>query len=435
MEWWLILSLIFLSLMVSFSTGIPVAFAFAGLNLVSLVIVVGDLRGLTLLMGSIFDSTTTFTLLAVPMFFLLGEVLFHSRVIDMVMDATDKWVGKVRARLLFVSLGAGTGLATLSGAGMADTALIASTLFPDMEKRGYDRKLSIGVITSAGLLAAMIPPSALAVLLAALAHVSAGRLLMAGVFPGLMMASIYGVYIVARIHFNPSLAPTYEYQGVALWDKLILTAKLLPLGLIIFMVMGFIILGIATPGESAATGALGAIVVTAIYGRLTLPVLGRALAGVARITGMVILIIAGAQAFGQMLSMTGASQQLFETLIALDADPIVMLIVVQLAVVILGLFLDPIAIMLITIPILSPLIAEMGWDPIWFYLLFLMNIVIGNESPPFGLTLFVVKGVLPHISIGEIYRAQIPFILLDLAAMGLVIAFPQIALWLPGQIR
>jgi tripartite ATP-independent transporter DctM subunit len=283
-------------------------------------------------------------------------------------------------------------------------------------------------------------PSALAVLLAALAHVSAGRLLMAGVFPGLMMAVIYGIYISIRIRLNPSLAPTYDYQGVALREKLMLTAKLAPLGVIIFMVMGFIILGIATPSEAAATGALGAIVVTAIYGRLTFRVLGRALAGVTRIAGMVMLIIAGAQAFGQMLSMTGASQSLFEALIALDANPTVMLLVIQGAVLFLGLFIDPIAIMLITIPILTPLIAEMGWDPIWFYLLFLMNIVIGNESPPFGLTLFVLtlfvlKGVLRHVSIGEIYRAQIPFIALDVMAMLIVIAFPQIALWLPSQIR
>ena len=254
MEWWLVLGIIFSSLILAFATGIPVAFAFLGLNVVGLVALTGGSVGLTLIMGSVFDSVTTFTLIAIPMFFLMGEVLFHSRVIDMVMEATDKWIGRVRARLLYVSLGAGTGLATLSGAGMADTALIASTLYPDMERRGYDPRLSIGVITSSGLLAAIIPPSALAVLLASLAGVSAGRLLVAGLLPGLMIAGIYAVYIGVRAYLNPSLTPSYPYESVSWTERFILAGKLLPLGVVVFSVMGFILLGIATPSEAAATG-------------------------------------------------------------------------------------------------------------------------------------------------------------------------------------
>ena len=434
MEWWLVLGIIFGSLIIAFLTGIPVAFAFLGLNIIGLVLLTGGTVGLTLIIGSVFDSVTTFTLIAIPMFFLMGEVLFHSRVIDMVMEATDKWIGRVRARLLFVSLGAGTGLATLSGAGMADTALIASTLYPDMEGRGYDPRLSIGVITSSGLLAAIIPPSALAVLLASLASVSAGRLLIAGLIPGLMIAGIYAVYIAVRAYLNPSLAPSYPYESVTWMERIVLAAKLLPLGVVIFSVMGFIILGIATPSEAAATGALAAIVVTALYRRLNLKVLANSVMGVVRIATMILLIVAGAKGFGQVLAMTGATQGLLEFVTGLDVSPIVLLLLIQLAVIILGLFVDPVAIMLITIPIVAPLIPAFGWDPIWFYILFLINIVIGNESPPFGLTLFVVKGVLPHISIGTIFRAQIPFIIMDAAAMGILILFPQIVLWLPNRV-
>ena len=318
--------------------------------------------------------------------------------------------------------------------GMADTALIASTLYPDMERRGYDPRLSIGVITSSGLLAAIIPPSALAVLLASLAGVSAGRLLVAGLLPGLMIAGIYAVYIGVRAYLNPSLTPSYPYESVSWTERFILAGKLLPLGVVVFSVMGFILLGIATPSEAAATGALAAIVVTALYRRLDFKVLANSVMGVVRIAAMVLLIVAGAKGFGQVLAMTGATQGLLEFVTGLDVNPTTLLLLIQFAVIILGLFIDPVAIMLITIPIVAPLIPAFGWDPIWFYILFLINIVIGNESPPFGLTLFVVKGVLPHIPIGTIFRAQIPFIIMDAAAMGILIMFPQIVLWLPNKI-
>lgn len=432
MEWWLILPIIFVSLMLAFATGIPVAFAFTGLNVVGFMLVTGGTKGLALLMGSMSDSISSFAFVAVPMFFLLGEVLYHSRVIDMVMEAVDKWIGKIRARLLFVALTAGTGLATLSGAGMADTALLGSTLYPEMEKRGYDQKLSIGIITSAGLLAAIIPPSALAVIMASIAQISVGRTLAAGILPGLLMATIYGVYIAVRVIKNPSLAPAYDAEGVSLKEKLTLTVKLVPLGLVIFAVMGFILLGIATPSESAATGAMAAIVVTAIYGRLNFKVLMDSLSGVVRIAGMVLLIITGAKAFGQVLAFTGATQDVLSIIVGSDVHPIIIFILIQVTVLILGLFIDVLAIMLILIPIIAPIVPALGFDPIHFFMVFLLNIVLANQSPPFGLALFVLKGVIPQVSMLEIFKAQIPFILMDFAFIVFLIFVPQVALWLPG---
>lgn len=424
----------FLSLMAIFLSGMPVALGFLTLNVIGLVIVAGP-KGLTLLPGSIFSSTTAFALVAVPMFYLLGEVLFQSGIISRVMDATDKWIGAVRGRLLYVTLGTGTGLATLSGAAMADAALLAGTIYPEMEKRGYDKKMSIGTITSSGLLAALIPPSALAVLLASLAEISTGRLLMAGFFPGLMLAGLFGIYIFIRTMLNPSLAPSYKAEKSPLMAKIWTTVQLAPMGIIVFCVMGFILLGIATPSEAAASGALSAIIVTALYRRLTFNVLRQALEGVIRVTGMVLLIVAGATAFGQLLAFTGASRELFQFITSFDVSPMVILIIIQASALVLGLFLDPVAIMLIAIPVVTPLVASFGWDPAWFYVLFLMNMIIGTVTPPFGLVLFVVKGVLPHVSIIDIFRAQGPYILIYIVGIGLVAAFPQIALWLPDQIQ
>jgi len=336
--------------------------------------------------------------------------------------------------LLFVSLFSGTGLAMLSGAGAADTALLASTLYPEMEKQGYHRNLSLGTIVSSGLLAAIIPPSALAVLLGSLAEVNIGALLLAGLFPGLMMATIYVIYVSVRVALNPSLAPTYPSETVPLKTKLLMTLKISPLGIIVFMVMGFILLGVTTPSEAAVTGALGAMVVTALYGRLTIQTMRLALTSVVRVFGMFFLIIAGAISFGQVIAQTGAANDLLDWVISLPLSPIMILIVMQLTIVILGLFMSQLPIMLIAIPIFTPIIETMGWDPIWFWIMFLMNMAVGAESPPFGLALFVVKGALPkHISMADIYKAQIPYVIMDVGAIGIIMAFPQIALWLPNK--
>ncbi len=435
-DWWLVLGLIFVSLIAAMATGLPVAFAFMILNIIGLFIVAGGAVGFILLPGAIYTSVSTFPLIALPMFFFLGELLYHSGVFGMVMDTTDKWIGKVRARLLFVALGSGTILAALSGAGMADTALLGSTIFPEVERRGYDRKLSLGIITSAGLLAVLIPPSGLAVLLGSLAEVSIAGLLIGGIGPGLLMVFLYFWYIIIRVRLDPSLAPVYDQAGVPLSDKLLSTAKLFPLLLIIVAVVGFILFGVTTPSEAAATGSIAALIVTAVYRRLNLEVLKRSLYGVVKIVGMVLLIISGAVSFGQLLAMTGAAREFMEFLIALPVDPYVILIAIQVAVLLLGLFIDGISIMMITIPVLVPVVQGFGWDPIWFWVLFLMNMTIGAESPPFGLSLFALKGVVPaHVTMGDIYRAQIPFVIMDSFAVGIVIAIPQIATYLPSIAR
>lgn len=434
MEWWLVLTLIFLSLVGLMATGIPVAITFMVFNVIGLMWIAGGIQGLSVIPGSIFSGTSSFSLLAVPMFFLLGAVLFHSKVIELVMEVTNVWVGKVRARLLFVSLFSGTGLAMLSGAGTADTALIASTLYPEMEKQGYHRNLSLGTIVSSGLLAAIIPPSALAVLLGSLAEINIGKLLLAGLFPGLMMVTMYIIYVSIRVAINPSLAPTYPSETVPLTTKLMMTLKITPLGIIIFMVMGFILLGVTTPSEAAVTGALGAMIVTALYGRLTPRVLWNSLTSVTRVFGMFFFIIAGAISFGQFIAQTGAMDSFLAFVTELPLHPIAILIAMQLAIVFLGLFMSQLPIMLIAIPIFGPIVEAFGWDPIWFWVMFLMNMAVGAETPPFGLALFVVKGVLPkHIRMGDIYRAQIPYVIMDVSAIGVIIAFPQIALWLPNM--
>ncbi len=447
LPWWLTLIMFFSLLLALMATGMPVALAFALLNIIGLFMVKGTL-GLQLLPGSVYRSVATFNLLAIPMFFLLGEVLFQSRVIGLTIDVMDRWIGRVRARLLFISLGAGTALATLSGAGMADTALLGTTLHPEMEKRGYDRRLSLGTLMSSGLLAAIIPPSALAVLVGSLAEVSIARLLIAGFIPGLMMATVYGTYIWIRVRMNPTLAPPYVGESATWGARFSGLALLTPLGIIVLMVMGFIVLGVTTPSEAAATGAIGAFMVAALYRvlrsrlnatslagvRFDFPVVKDALYGTVYISGMIFLIITGAVALGQLLAFTGATTQFLDFIVSLGISAIVLVILVQLAVLALGFFLDQLSIMLVAIPVLVPILEPLGIDPVWFWVLFLMNISVGAITPPFGMMLFALKGVVPQASMADLYRASIPFVLLDIIAVGLVIAFPQIATWLPDLV-
>ena len=431
--WWLTLIAFFSLLLALMATGMPVAIAFALLNIAGLFVVKGT-TGLLLLPGSVYRSVATFNLLAIPMFFLLGEVLFQSRVIGLTIDVMDRWIGRVRARLLFTSLGAGTLLATLSGAGMADTALLGTTLYPEMEKRGYERRISLGTLMSSGLLAAIIPPSALAVLVGSLAEVSIARLLIAGFVPGLMMATVYAIYIWVRVRLNPNLAPPYVAESVSWSLRLRGVAEISPLGIIVLMVMGFIIFGVTTPSEAAATGAVGAFIVAALYRRLTFKVLKDSLYGTLYIGGMIFLIITGAVALGQLLALTGATRDFLDFIVELGLSAILLVIIVQLAVLVLGLFIDQLSIMLVAIPVLVPILGPLGIDPLWFWVLFLMNISIGAITPPFGMMLFALKGVVPQASMTDLYRASIPFVLLDIVAVGLVIAFPEIATWLPGLV-
>ncbi len=432
MEWWAILLIGFGLLILLMLSGIPVAFAFAGLNIVGVMWVTGGTDGLVLLTGSIVDSVGNFRFIAAPMFFLMGSILYRSGAFGLIIEAVDQWVGRVRARLLYVTMISGTILATLSGAGIADTALLGTTLYPEMEKRGYAPRLGLGTIFNSGLLAAIIPPSGLAVLTATLAHVPVGRLLVAGFFPGLMMATTYAIFVFIRVRMNPALAPIYDQPPASMKIKLYSTAKLAPFSIVLFMVMGFILLGITTPSEAAATGAIGALGVALIYRRFSFGGLTDALRDSMRIATMILMIISGSIALSQTLALSGATRGFLDMLVNLPVSPTVLLLAMLGAILILGLFLDQVSMMMVAIPVFSPAVSVLGFDPIWFWMLFLIAISIGAETPPFGLVLFALKGVVPNVSITEIYRAAIPFVILDLISLGVLIAFPEIVLFLPN---
>lgn len=431
MDWWLILLIIFGSLIILMLSGMPVAFSFLLINLVGVVILWGGSKGLQQLILSMGGSVATFTLLPVALFILIGEVFFQSGMALRAIDVLDKWMGRMPGRLGLLAVAAGTLFGTLSGMSMASVAMLGSVLVPEMERQGYKKPMSLGPILGSGGLAIMIPPSSLAIILGTLGQFSVGKLLISISFPGLVMATFYSLYIIIRCKLQPHLAPTYEVTPTPLREKITLTVKhVLPLSLVIFLVTGVIFLGIATPSEAAATGAFGAIVLACLYRGLKWERLKEIIYNTIEIAVFILLIITGSTAFSQILAFSGAIGGLTKMVVSLSVPPILLLIAMQSVVLVLGCLMDQVAIMMITIPIFMPVVNILGFNPVWFGVMYLLNLEIATSSPPFGMSLFVMKGVAPYnTTMTDIYLAALPFICLDLLVMALMIIFPAIVIW------
>lgn len=437
MEWQLMLLLILGFLILLMASGLPVAICFFIINVIGAFFLWGGEAGLRHLTHSLFASVSSFTILPVPLFILMGEVMFYSGVAPLMIDAMDKWLSRLPGRLSLLAVGSGTLFATLTGSSMSGVAMLGTVLVPEMEKRGYKKVMSIGPILAAGGLAVMIPPSALAVLLGAIGEISVGRILMGIILPGVLLAVLYTAYIIVRCWLQPSLAPPYEVPPVSLLERLVATARyILPVGIIVFLVTGVIVLGIATPTEAAASGALGTFLLAVLYRRLNWEVVKKSMGGTLQVTGMIFLIMTGAKAFSQILAISGASQGLMELAINLPVAPILIIVAMQVILLFLGMFIEVVAMMMITVPIFVPVVHALGFELPWFAVLYLINIEVAAISPPFGLSLFVMKGVAsPDTTMGDIYKASLPFIGLILIALALVIIFPAVALWLPSMMR
>ena len=434
MEWYFSLSILFGGFVALLLLGVPVAFAFLLINVTGIYFFWSGALGLSQFILSVYDSITIFALLPVPLFILMGEVMFHSGIAQNMMDVVDKWMGRLPGRLGLVAVGGGTIFATLSGSAVSGTAMLGSVLVPDMEKRGYAKPMSLGPILGSGGLAIMIPPSALGVLLASLGRISVGGLLIAIIFPGLAMAILYATYIIVRCWLQPSIAPAYEPVRVSLAEKIIAFIKyVLPLGLILFLVIGVIFMGIATPTEAAASGSLGCFILAAAYRKLNWEMLKKSIGATLQVAVMMFMIFIGSTTFAQLMAYTGASRGLLEFAVGLPLSPILLLVVMQVILLAMGTFMEPLSIMMVTIPIYFPIVIALGYNPLWFAAIMLLNMEMAVTSPPFGLSLFVMKGVAPRdTTMGDIYRAALPFLGCDLIVMLAMIFFPPLVLWLPG---
>ena len=437
MEWYEAGALLLGLALVPLALGVPVFISFLFANAIGVLIFMGGANGLIQLVSNGTVSISSFLLVPVPLFILMGEIFFHAGLAVRVFDALDAVFGGIRGRLSYLCVTSGTVFATLTGTSMASTAMMGSMLVPEMNRRGYKSKMSIGPILGSGGLAMIIPPSALAVLLGSLAQIDIGALLLAGIVPGLVLALLYIGLIYLQVRLDPNAAPSYETEHHPLGRKLrLLATNVLPMGLVIFAVIGMIIAGIATPSESAAFGVIGVVILAIAFRRLNWEVLKKSLTGTVKVTVMVFMIIVGSSTFSQLLAFSGASSGLVSWATDLAVDPVAMLLLMFLVLLFLGMFLDQVSQMLLTLPVFMPLAVTLGYDPIWFGVVMLLAMEISLTTPPFGLLLFVMLGVAPKgTTLSEVALASVPYILCSLILLALLILVPGIAVGLPDLIR
>jgi tripartite ATP-independent transporter DctM subunit len=415
--------------------GLPVAFGFLAINVAGALFFLGGEQGLSQLARNAVQSVTSFSLTPIPFFVLMGEVLFHSGVALKAIDAFALLIRKVPGRLSVIAIVAGTVFSAISGSTIATTALLGSLLLPTMLDRGYDKRLAMGPIMGIGGVDMLIPPSALAVLLGSLAGISISGLLIGGIVPGLILSVLFVGYIILRAVLDPSLAPEERLEGgpagLKRWGPFLV--HVLPLVLIFGMVVGAMTAGWATPTEAAALGAAGTIVAAMLYRSLSWSNLMRALTGTVAVSGTILFIIIGATTFSQVLSFSGATNGIVGLVSAQGLSATVIVIGMMAILLFLGCFVDQVSMMLITLPFFMPLIQQLGVDPVWFGVLFLICMQLGLLTPPFGLLLFTMKGVAPpSIAMNDVFRAALPYVWFGLLVLGVVFLFPPLATWLPS---
>jgi tripartite ATP-independent transporter DctM subunit len=414
--------------------GMPVAFSFIAINLVGAILFLGGDAGLHQLVRNSGAAVVNFSLTPIPLFILMGEVLFHTGLAVKVIEGVERLIRQVPGRLAVVAVVAGTVFSAISGSTIATTAMLGSLMLPVMLARGYHPTMATGPIMAIGAVDMLIPPSALTVLLGSLSGISISKLLIGGVVPGLMLSAAFVGYIILRAKANPALAPPTPIEERTGWAKYeLLVLYVIPLISIFVVVIGAMSGGIATPTESAALGALATMALALLYRALSVAVLLKALRGTVAISGMILFIILGATTFSQILSFSGATEGVVTAIMGQGLSPFAVLAGMMGLLIFLGIFVDQVSMMLITLPVFMPIVQRLDIDLIWFGVLYLICMQLGLLLPPHGLLLMTMKGVAPpQVTMAHIFRAVVPYVAMSLILLVLLIVFPAVATWLPA---
>jgi len=433
MEWYWALLLMLGLLVVLLAVGVPVAFAFFFINFVGAWIFLGGEAGMIQNVRSMVGAVALFALAPIPLFILMGEIMFQTGMAARAIDAIDRLVTRLPGRLSVVAIASGTVFSALTGSSMANTAMLGSTLIPEMMRRGYQPVMSMGPILGTGGIAVLIPPSGLTVLLGSLASISIADLLIAGIVPGILLAVLFVIYVVVRCSINPALAPAYDVPEMDLWQRWRpFLVYVLPLLAIFVVVVGSMLAGIATPTESAALGSVASVIAALGYRSLTWRNLLRSLDQTMRVSVMLFFIIAASITFAQILGFSGATGGMLQLVTSWKLGPYEIMFAMIAVLLFLGCFIEPLSMMMLTLPFFMPLARAAGLDLIWFGVVMLVMLEVSFITPPFGLLLFVMRGLAPPgTTTATIYRAALPYFLLHMVAVALILAFPFIATALP----
>jgi tripartite ATP-independent transporter DctM subunit len=431
---WYEAGLILIGLLFFFmALGIPVAISFMATNMIAMLIFVGT-SGFTQIVDNSTDLISNFVLTPVPMFILMGSIFFQTGLAARLFDGLYKLFGRIPGRLSYLSVAGGTMFSMLTGSSMANTAMLGSTLVPEMQRRGYTLKMSMGPILGIGGLAMIVPPSNLAVMLASMAGLEVAKLLIAGVLPGLILVILYCLTIFIQLRLDTASAPGYDVHIYSLKEKMLaLFASILPMAGVILFVTAVIVFGIATPTEAGAFGVLGVLALALAFRQLNWGSFTNAIWGTVKVSGMLFFILMNSTIFSQVLALSGTSTGVLKWALSFNLPPLIVMAVMFAMLLILGTLMDSLSILMVTVPLFFPLARSLGFDAIWFGVIVLLSLEIGIITPPFGMSLFIMQGFGPKgTTLMQVARASVPYLICELLVVALLTAFPIIVTILPN---
>lgn len=419
-------------LIVMIVAGAPIFLALGAAGLLGLYMEQGSLA-LFFAPTSAFGQLNSFELIALPLFILMGNFLAATPIGSFLFHAAVCWLSWLRGGLAIASVGASALFGAVSGVSIAGVAAVGGIAVPEMLKRGYSRPLASGAVVSAGALAMLIPPSVPFIIYGAVSGVSVADLFIGGIVPGFALALALSTYIYIRVLRNPQEAPRDETLSITWGERVKSLGGIWHAALLIIAVLGSIYTGVATPSEAAAVGAVGAFLIAGgIFRALPPKRISAILLQTAKVSGAILLIMACAKIFGDYMNFVRVPQMLTDALTATNLPPWAIFTAIMILLVLLGMLVDAVSLIVVTTPILLPLVIALGYDPLWFGIILVMNLEIAVVTPPVGLNLYALRGVCPQLSVEEIITSVVPFVLVQFAVLMIFVLFPGISLWLPN---
>ncbi len=426
-------AVLFVVLLLMLCVGYPIAFAMATITTVGILWLFQPKLLFQLAQVSV-DLGTNFLLLVIPLFVLMAEFIVVSGNADNAFSAAGKWLNWLPGGLLVSSIFGCSVFAAVCGSSPVTAATIGRVAIPEMTKRGYNRKLAYGSVASAGTIGIMIPPSLALILYGSMTGTSIGKLFIGGIIPGIVLAVFMSLFVIVAAKLRPSLAPSIS-EAISWPDRFRALIKILPVLLISFVVLASIYAGIATPTEAASAGAIGAFIIFVFSGKFRLRELTGSLMRAASITSAIMILLVGGTSLAFLMASTGLPQQLVQIVADLGLGRWGTMILINLILIILGFFLDPMGVLVLTLPLFIPIVDSLGFDTVWFGIVMTLNVQIGMITPPVGLNLYMLKAVDPDLRITDVVMGAIPFFVVMVLCLFLLLLIPEMALWLPTRMH
>lgn len=426
-------SLSFAALFIMLILTVPIGFAMGLCGLAGMSMIIGFAPSLSLFGTTVYETTVTYDLSIVPLFVLMGAVAARSGLSKELYGAFNAWFGQFRGGLALATVGACGAFAAICGSSVATAATMSKVALPEMKRYKYAESLATGSVAAGGIIGILIPPSVVLVLYGVLTETSIGDLFIAGFLPGILTIVGFMLVVVVVTRINPDMGPAGE--RVPLGEKFAALGRTWAILLLFALVIGGIYFGIFTPTEAAGIGAVGAFVISALRGRMTLANTREALMETVKTTAMIFAILIGALTLNNLMVFSGIAGAMSSFVSGLDMPPMAVMAIILLIYLVMGCFLDALAMILLTVPIFFPIITDLGFDPVWFGIIVVMVVELGLITPPIGMNVFVIKGMVPDVKLSSIYKGVIPFVVAQFILIILVFVIPDIALWLPETAR